>query len=482
MELLILGLVNIILFNESKNIYVSYQHAKMCRAWALELISGRHIRWQFLLYATPTPELSGLRRWCYPLYICCLFGCRCRRNRAEPTPSVLASRSSTASSTITILDLTPERRSPSLPLWQARSGLRQRSGSPRQQVPDGRGTRRRKRVGLAVDGDPAERASGAGRQPCVDAPGVEPVAAAGQEPRLLPVLEPGQAHRALQHPDVVRRAVYRDRQRAQQLCADASRRGHLGDASAEQVAEEDEREGDEDEEQREEGRRGEERVHDMRTCGWASEDALRSITRSLVYRYMYACGGSTVGRWATLTWWMDESNRGERSCMEPRAWRRVNSPNGAIRMRDDGSTVHACSWEDSQGFLYHTTRHTLHRIRSVLVQISNLHLVYDSFKIVTSPLVLKTPEIPAPVVQTCSVRFQHDPLNRSQTFGLSCSDAAWCPRIVAVYFRGTPPPPPFFILSDTVAPPAHKFPSFSPRWRMDPYKKLPETMEVEDPE
>ena len=30
----------------------------------------------------------------------------------------------------TILDLTPERRSPSLPLWQARSGLRQRSGSP----------------------------------------------------------------------------------------------------------------------------------------------------------------------------------------------------------------------------------------------------------------------------------------------------------------------------------------------------------------
>ena len=92
--------------------------------------------------------------------------------------------------------------------------------------------RRRKRyvVGLGDDGEPAEGAGGVGGEPHVDALGVEAVAAAGQEPGLLAVLELGEAHGALHHHRVllvvVRRAVvvvvvHRDRQRAQQLRVDA---------------------------------------------------------------------------------------------------------------------------------------------------------------------------------------------------------------------------------------------------------------------
>ena len=86
---------------------------------------------------------------------------------------------------------------------------------------------RRYAVGLG-DGEPAERAGGVGDEPHVDALGVEAVATAGQEPRLLAVLELGEAHGALHHrvlPLLVRTSrrqmVHRDRQRAQQLRVDA---------------------------------------------------------------------------------------------------------------------------------------------------------------------------------------------------------------------------------------------------------------------
>jgi len=82
--------------------------------------------------------------------------------------------------------------------------------------------RRRYIVGLG-DGETAERAGGVGGEPHVDALGVEAVAAAGQEPRLLAVLELGEAHGALHRVllPLVRTVVHRDRQRAQQLRVDA---------------------------------------------------------------------------------------------------------------------------------------------------------------------------------------------------------------------------------------------------------------------
>ncbi|PUZ76144.1 hypothetical protein GQ55_1G266300 [Panicum hallii var. hallii] len=143
--------------------------------------------------------------------------------------------------------------------------------------------RARRRIGLG-DGEAAERAGSVGREPRVDALSVEAVAAAGQEPRRLAVLELREAHGAL-HRALLRllgtrrrRAVHRDGQRAQQLRVDApgsgpdptittatapppprARRVFLAPPSVpgvEAVLERDEDEGEDDEEQ-EDPRHGE---------------------------------------------------------------------------------------------------------------------------------------------------------------------------------------------------------------------------------